>query len=116
LSDILSMEAYMSSEASLALSTDPLMNNVASATSGSETARLRSCKSSTSARETLRSSSKNRATRSTFSLAYRSSASVTGMLRPLISMSTSLLPSVVASTSAGQHFSLSAVWRSELRS
>jgi hypothetical protein len=63
------MEAYMSSEASLAFSTDPLINNVASATSGSETARLRSWMSSTSAREAVRSSSKNLVTRSTFSKA-----------------------------------------------
>src|SRR5215217_6827349 len=78
-----SIEAYMSAEASLAFRTVPLINRVASATSGSGFERLRSWINSTSARATLCSSSKNLAVRSTFSVAYRSRAFVTGMFRPL---------------------------------
>src|SRR5215218_6541143 len=78
-----SIEAYMSAEASLAFRTVPLINRVASATSGSGFERLRSWINSTSARATLCASSKNLAVRSTFSVAYRSRASVTGMFRPL---------------------------------
>jgi hypothetical protein len=63
------MEAYMSWEASRALRTEPFMNRVASATSGSGIEGLRSWINSTSARETLRPSSKNLVTRSTFSKA-----------------------------------------------
>jgi hypothetical protein len=77
----------MSAEATLALSTVPLIKKVASATSGSGFEELRSWINSTSARETLRLSSKNLAIRSTFSVAYRSSASVTEMFRPLTATS-----------------------------
>src|SRR5215212_1449661 len=78
-----SMEAYMSAEASLAFKTAPLMKRVVSAISRSGIEGLRSCISSTSARETLWSSSKNLRIRSIFLVAYCSKASVTGMLRPL---------------------------------
>jgi hypothetical protein len=84
----------MSSEASVALSTVPFMNSVASATSASTTEGLRAWTSSTSARESLPSESKNLLTRSTFSSAYRSSAGVTTMFRPLTNTSMYGLPSV----------------------
>src|SRR4028119_1887736 len=61
----------MSAEATLALSTVPLIKKVASATSGSGFEELRSWINSTSARETLRPSPQNLPLPSTFSPARR---------------------------------------------